>query len=141
MRMGKKIWRCSLLWVVLVLLLTACQGGLKASGVAEQWQFSSKSGWIEKSMATADGSAIQEFDLGRPGRRLYATVTLEVGAGKFTIELLDANGMMNYWVEATPGQPAMGQGFLDTGPFGKAKYRVTAEEAEDVKFRIEFTID
>ncbi len=138
--MVRTMWCYAGLLVVLALLLTACEGGFTAVGSSERSHLSTNSGWVEKSIKKANGSSTQEIELGRSGRRLEASVTLEVGQGTFGIELLDGEGNVTLSLEATPGNPASGSGFMDTDAFGDANYRVTAVEARDVKFRIEFRI-
>ncbi|MEA3375331.1 MAG: hypothetical protein U9R72_03930 [Chloroflexota bacterium] len=69
--------------------------------------------------------------------RLETDVNLEVGEGTFTIELLDADGNVTLSLQATPGKPASGRGYMEVD-FDEAEYRVTAEEAKDVYYRLEF---
>jgi len=134
------MWHYASLLIALVLLLAACEGGFTATGSSEKSRITANSGWIEKSFKKANGSATQEIELEWPGRRVEATVTLEVGEGTFHIELLDGEGNVTLSLEATPGQPASGSGFMKADSFGDAKYRVTAVEAKEVKYRLEFEV-
>jgi len=138
--MVKRMWHYASLLIALVLLLAACEGGFSATGSSERSRITVNSGWIEKSFKKANGSATQKIELDWPGRRVEATVTLEVGEGTFHIELLDGEGNVTLSLEATPGRPASGSGFMKADSFGDARYRVTAVEAKDVKYRIEFEI-
>ena len=139
--MLKRIWLFLSLMLVLVVLLTACGSGYTTTGSSERSRITNRSGWLEKSIKKANGSATQEIESDRSGRRLEATVTLEVSEGTFGIELLDGEGNVTLSLEATAGHPASGSGYMETDAFGDAKYRVTATEARDVKYRIEFTIE
>ena len=139
-QMGKRIWCCLGLALVTVLLLTACEGGFTASGTSHKSSIGMRNGWIEKRIKKADGSAVQEIEAEQPGRRLEATVTLEVGEGTFSIELLDREDNVTLTLEARPGHPATGSGYMVTNAFGEARYRVTAVEAKNVEYRIEFDI-
>ena len=138
--MTRKSWHYVSLMLVLALLLTACEGGFTAVGSSERSRITNRNGWLEKSIKKTNGSVTQEIELERSGCRLEATVTLEVGEGTFQIELLDKDGNVTLSLEATPGHPASGSGYIETDSFGDAQYRVTAEEAKDVKYRIEFDI-
>jgi hypothetical protein len=138
--MTKRVWQCACLFIVWASLLTACGEGFIATGTSEKSHFAGKNGWLERSIKKANGSAVQKIELERPGRRLYTNVTLEVGEGTFQIELMDGEGNVTLTLEATSGQPASDSSLVTTGPFGDVKYRVTAVEAKDVKYRIEFDI-
>jgi len=138
--MNKSRWCYASLLIVLILLLTACEGGFTATGSSERSHITSNSGWFEKSIKRANGSTTLKIEIERPGRRLETNVTLEAGEGTFRIELLDGESNVTLSLEATPGRPASGSGLMTTDSFGDARYRVTAVEAKDVKYRIEFDI-
>jgi hypothetical protein len=138
--MDRKRHHCAGLLLAFILLLTACEGGFTATGSSERSHTTVNSGWIEKSIRKANGSATQKIEIEWPGRRLETNVTLEVGGGTFRIELLDGEGNVTLSVEATPGRPVSDSGFMKADAFGDARYRVTAVEAKDVKYRIEFDI-
>jgi len=138
--MAKRMWHFASLLIALALLLAACEGGFSATGSSERSHITVNSGWIEKSFKKANGSTTQKIELDWPGRRVETTVTLEVGEGTFHIELLDGEGNVTLSLEATPGRPANGSGFMKADSFGDARYRVTAVEAKDVKYRLEFEI-
>jgi len=138
--MDKRTWCTLSLTLAVILLLAACEGGYMTSGSSHRSHIGMQDGWFEKSIKKANGSAIQKIEADQPGRRLEATVTLEVGEGTFGIELLDQEGNGTLSLEAAPGRPASGSGTMETNAFGEARYRVTAVEARDVKYRIEFDI-
>jgi hypothetical protein len=138
--MARRLWRYIGLSIVFILLLSACGKGFIATGVSESSQFDRNNGWLEKSYQQANGSTIQEIELGRPGRTLSIDIALTLGEGAFQIELLDVHGDVRQIIDGTPGQTVNSFGVVETGPFGNAKYRVTAVEATDVKYRMEFDI-
>lgn len=88
-------------------------------------------------LGSANGSTTQGIEIGRSRLRLDTDVTLEVEEGTFTIELLDADGNVTLWLQATPGNPASGRGYMGVD-FDEAGYRVMAEEANGVHYRFEF---
>lgn len=124
--------------VSLVAVLAACEGGYSASGVRESSQMvGGRGGWIEKRIRSANGSVTQAIEVDLSGRRLDTEVTLEVEEGAFTIELLDAEGNVTLSVQATPGNPASGRGYMESRA-GEVEYRVTAAEAKGVHYRLAF---
>lgn len=124
--------------VALVVVLAACEGGYSTSGARESSQMvGGRGGWIEKSIRSANGSVTQAIEVDLSGRRLDTEVTLEVEEGTFTIELLDGEGNVTLTVQATPGNPASGRGYMESRG-GEAEYRVTAAEAKGVHYRLAF---
>lgn len=123
--------------VSLLVIVAACEGGYTASGSRESSSVGGQGGWVEKRIKSANGSATQGIEIGGSGLRLETDVNLEVGEGTFTIELLDADGNVTLSLQATPGEPASGRGYMEVD-FDEAEYRVTAEEAKDVYYRLEF---
>ncbi len=122
----------------LALVVAACEGGYSASGVRESSQVvGGRGGWIEKRIRSANGSVTQTIEVDLSGRRLDTEVTLEVEEGTFTIELLDAEGNVTLAVQATPGNPTSGRGYMESRG-GEVEYRVTAAEAKGVHYRLEF---
>jgi hypothetical protein len=124
--------------VVLLLALAACEGGFTSSGSSESSRVTGSGGFVEKSIRSANGSTTEEIELDGSGGRLDTQVTLQVEEGTFAIELLDADDNVTLSLQATPGDPASGQGYMET-VFGTAQYRVMAEEAKGVRYRLEFT--
>lgn len=124
--------------VILLLALAACEGGFTSMGSTERSALTARGGFVEASMRRANGSVTKEIELEGSVDRLNAQVTLSVEEGAFTIELLDADGNPTLSLVATPGNPASGQGTMDV-VFDAADYRVRAEEARGVTYRIDFT--
>lgn len=119
-------------------MLVACDGVYTASGCQEREQVGGRGGWVEKDIKIAEGSATEVIEVGGGGgRRLDAEVTLAVEEGAFTIELLDAEGNVTLTCRATPGDPASGRGHMETNA-GEAVYRIAAEGAKGVQYRIDF---
>lgn len=134
--MGKGLLR-TIVILGLAIGLVACDGGYVASGSRESSQIGGQGGWVESHIRSANGSATQGIEVAGSGLRLDTDVTLEVEEGTFTIELLDADGNVTLAVQATPGNPASGRGYMEVD-FDEAEYRVTAEEAKGVHYRMEF---
>jgi hypothetical protein len=134
--MGKQLLRVVLV-VWLAVALVACEGGYVATGSRENSQIGGRGGWVEASVRSANGSATQGIEVDASGLRLDTDVTLEVEEGAFTIELLDADGNVTLALQATPGNPASGRGYMEVD-FDEAEYRVTAEEAKGVHYRLDF---
>jgi len=101
---------------------------------------SPQSGWIEISARKVNGSSVRDLELQWGDARVDTTVALEVGAGSLRIELLDEDDNSTLSLEATPGQPASGSGYVDTDWDGEGSYRMTAAEAENVRIRFEFEV-
>lgn len=131
-------FRVALLCVLLLAMVAGCEGAFTASGSSERSSFTAQGGFVERNIRRANGSITEEIELDGSGGRLDTTVTLEVEEGSFAIELLDADDNVTLSLEATPGNPASGQGTMET-VFGTARYRVMAEEARGVRYRLEFT--
>ena len=88
----------------------------------------------------ANGSIEEEIEVdGGPGLILDADVTLSVERGSFKIELLGENGQVTLTLEARDGQAVSGHGQMVVDTFDEANYRVTATEAENVEYTIEYT--
>ena len=125
--------------VALTVLLAACTGYTETgsstsshqgmAGGDETVQISKANGTSEKSIELeADDGLLMEVD-----------VTLAVGKGSYKIELLDDNGEATMTLEAHDGQTVTGHGQMVTDAFGEASYRVTAVEAENVAYVLEYT--
>lgn len=99
------------------------------SGGSETAEISKANGTSEKSIEV-DGS---EDTL------LEVDVTLAVGKGSYKIELLGQDGQVTLALEASDGQTVSGHGQMVTDAFGEASYRVTALEAENVDYVLEYT--
>jgi hypothetical protein len=135
--MGKRLAGAVLI-LGLAIGLVACEGGYVASGSRESSRIGGEGGWLESRIRSANGSATRGIEVAASGLRLDTDVTLEVEEGAYTIELLDADGNVTLALQATPGNPASGRGYMEVD-LDEAEYRVTAEEAKGVYYRMTFT--
>jgi hypothetical protein len=129
------------LGLLCLLLLAACEGYTQ-SGVRTVENQTMKGGTLSVSIGNANGTATEDIEVGEgslAGVVLDAAVTLSVGKGSYKIELLGDEDELTLALEATDGQTVSGQGWMVTDGFGEAHYRVTAVEAEDVNYTIEYT--
>ncbi len=128
-----------LVGLALVLFVVACdsysQTGVRSSNVQDM-----SGGRVTTSVGKANGTTTESIEVeGIADLILEATVTLSVGSGSFKIELLGEDDQPTLTLEAGAGQTVEGQGWMVTDSFGEASYRVTAVEAEDVEYLIEYT--
>jgi hypothetical protein len=127
-----------LLGAVLLLLLVACdsytQSGVRSSNVQDM-----TGGKVTTRVGKANGTITEEIEVEDiAGLILDSTVTLSVGGGSFKIELLGEDDQVTLTLEAHEGQSVEGQGWMVTDSFGAASYRVSAVDAEDVEYVIEY---
>ncbi len=138
MRDTRGILRVGLGLLLLVFLLTACEGYTQ-SGVSSKSFQTGSGGGLTVSIGKANGTAEESIETEASGELLLdASVTLAVGKGSYKIELLGENGEVTLMLEAGAGESVQGQGWMVTDAFGEASYRVTAVEAEDVEYVIEY---
>lgn len=133
--------RAVLLWMValLALLLVACEGYAQ-TGVRTTSHQNNRGGEQSVRVKKANGTAEQEFQVdGGSGLILETDLTLSVGAGTFKIELLGEDDRVTLTLEAHGGQAVSGHGQMVVDAFDEANYRVTAAEAENVEYTIEYT--
>jgi uncharacterized protein YceK len=127
------------LLVVFAVLLSACEGYSVMGSRTSSGQTSS-GGYVQEGMNKANGTTTKDIEVDLPmGVVLESTVTLSVGSGSFKIELLDENDGVTATFEAGAGESISGQGWMVPDNFGEASYRLTATEAEDVEYRIDYT--
>lgn len=123
-------------WVIIILILSACEGGFTTRGSSETSRISPTGAHIEKNIQQAEGAVTQRFDIEYGGQyRVEGMLELEKGA--FVIEVLDADESVALRLEATPGQPDSGTALMKTN-FGLVRYRVQTEGAEGVHYRLTF---
>ncbi|HNS52516.1 MAG TPA: hypothetical protein PKO09_15220 [Anaerolineae bacterium] len=130
---------------LLVLCLVSCSG-MTSSGGSVKAGHSGSSGMLEVSHAKANGTTqrdIAEDDAGlddivSPGDVLEVDLTLAVGKGSFKIELLGQDGQVTLTLEARDGETLTGHGQIVVDNFGAVPYRVTAVEAENVDYYMEY---
>ena len=125
--------------LALILFVVACdsysQTGVRSSNVQDM-----SGGRVTTSVGKANGTITEGIEVeGVAGLILEANVTLSVGSGSFKIELLGEDDQPTLTLEAGAGQTVEGQGWMVTDGFGEASYRVTAVEAGDVEYMIEYT--
>jgi hypothetical protein len=125
--------------MLLALLLTACEGYTESGGGSTSQQ--GMNGGRESGRANkANGSIEKEIEVeGVSGLILDADVTLSVEKGTYKIELIGEDGEVTLALEASDGESVSGQGWMAVDTFGEANYRVTATEAENVEYTIEYT--
>lgn len=75
---------------------------------------------------------------GGEGLLLDSDVVLSVGSGTYKIELLGENDEVTLTLEAQGGQAASGHGQMVVDSLGNARYRVTATEAQEVEYSIDY---
>lgn len=127
------------LGLVVLLLLVACEG-YSASGEQSSSYQNMSGGGVKVGVKRANGTSTKKIEAtGTADLVLEAEVTLSVGKGSYKIELLGEGEEVTLSLEARDGQAVSGQGWMATDGFGEASYRVTAVEAEDVEYTIEYT--
>jgi hypothetical protein len=124
--------------VVAALLVTGCEGYTEMNSSSSRQQDGS-GGKITVSVGEANGTSTKDLETQVSGAILDATVILKLGRGSYKIELLGENDEVTLALEALGGETVSGQGWMAVDTFGDASYRVTAVEAEDVEYSIEYT--
>lgn len=124
--------------LVLALLVAGCEGYTEMNSRSSEHQDGS-GGRLSMSFGKANGTSTKDLETGASGAILDASVVLTVGKGSYKIELLGENDEVTLVLEAQGGEAVSGLGWMVTDSFGDASYRVTAVEAEDVEYTIEYT--
>ena len=131
-----KIGVASLL--VLSLALAACGGYTEVNPWTTGHQ-GTQGGDMTVGIDKANGTIVQDMELeGHPNVTLEVDVTLAVGKGSYKIELLGKDQEVTLSLEARDGQTVNGHGQMVTDSFGEASYRVTAVDAENVDYALEY---
>jgi hypothetical protein len=122
----------------MILALAACEGYSQTG--ARTTSQRGLSGGEERVTAAKVNGTIEESLEDLPNSRglLEADVTLSVEKGSFKIELLGPDDQVTLSLEARDGQEVSGSGTMAVDSFGEADYRVTAVEAENVEYTIDF---
>ncbi|MGD8488122.1 MAG: hypothetical protein PVG54_19975 [Anaerolineae bacterium] len=129
--------RCGMMF--LALLLIACEGYTQVGSSTSSYQ-DANGGRIETTIQKANGTITEDIEVDSTGSLVLETdVTLSVGEGTYKIELLGEDGEVTLVLEARGGQAISGHGQMVTDAFGEASYRVTATEAEDVQYTLDYT--
>lgn len=124
--------------ILLALLLVACEG-FSTTGSSETAYADANGGDVTVRYQRANGSVGESIETeGEPGQVLDALVTLTVEKGTFKIELLGEDDEVTLVLEARDGETVSGAGQMKLDSFAEADYRVTATEAENVQYTIEY---
>ena len=131
-------WRAVVPILLLALLLAGCEGYTEMNARSSEHQ-DGIGGSMSMSVGKANGTSTKTLETAASsGATLDATVVLKVGTGSYKIELLGENDEVTLVLEAQGREVVSGTGSMVTDAFGKAAYRVTAVEVEDVEYRIEY---
>jgi hypothetical protein len=128
--------------LVLSLVLAACGGGgYVQTGAKTTSHQGGGGGDVTVEISKANGTAEQNIeDVGNPDLELEVDVTLAVGKGSYKIELLGKDDQVTLALEARDGETVTGHGQMVTDSFGEASYRVTAVDAENVDYVLEYSV-
>jgi hypothetical protein len=136
--MGKRRLVIGISLLVVTLLLAGCEGYSEMNS-STSGQHDSTGGYTTARVGKANGTSTKTIETAASGTAtIDALVTLTVGTGSYKIELLGENDEVTLVVEANAGESKTGQGWMVTDGFGEASYRVTAVEAGDVEYTIEY---
>jgi hypothetical protein len=136
--MVKSKWLVGLALLAMVLLMAGCEGYTEMNASSSE-QHDGSGGKLEVSVRKANGASTRTLETAASGGAILdATVVLKVGQGSYKIELLGKDDEVTLALEVQGGQALSGVGWMATDAFGEASYRVTAVEAEDVEYRIEY---
>jgi hypothetical protein len=136
--MVKSKWLVGLMLLLAVLLVAGCEGYTEMNSNSSEYHDGS-GGAVTVSAGKANGSSTQTIETAASGEAILdATVVLKVAEGSYKIELLGENDEVTMVLEAQGPEAVSGIGWMVTDAFGDASYRVTAVEAEDVEYRIEY---
>jgi hypothetical protein len=135
-----KIGRTKVLGLlVLVLVLASCAGYTEMGAKSSSHQGMS-GGDLMVEISKANGTSTKTIEVeGSSGLVMEVDVILAVGKGSYKIELLDEDDQVTLTLEAKDGETVSGHGQMVTDAFGEANYRVTAVEAEEVAYALEYT--
>jgi hypothetical protein len=137
-RMVKSKWLVCLLLLLAALLVVGCEGYTEMNASSSEHHDGS-GGRFTASARKANGTSTRTLETAASGGAILdATVVLKVGEGSYKIELLGEGDEITMMLEAQGGEAVSGIGWMVTDAFGEASYRVTAVEAEDVEYRIEY---
>ena len=136
----QKISRVKVLGLLLLSILLASCAGYTESGAKTSSQQGSSGGSVIVEISKANGAIEKSIETsGSGGMVLETDLTLAVGKGSYKIELLGQDDQVTLTLEARDGETVSGHGQMVTDSFGEASYRVTAVEAEDVAYALEYT--
>jgi hypothetical protein len=125
--------------LALSLTLAAC-GGYTQIGARSTSHQGMNGGDVTVEISKASGASTQKIEAaGGAGLGMDVDVTLAVGKGSYKIELLGEDDQVTLSLEAHDGQTVSGRGQMVTDAFGEASYRVTALDAENVAYALQYT--
>ena len=124
--------------LVLSILLATC-AGYTETGAKTSSQQGSSGGSVIVEISKANGTSEKSIETGGSGGVVLETdLTLAVGKGSYKIELLGQDDQVTLALEARDGETVSGHGQMVTDSFGEASFRVTAVEAENVAYSLEY---
>jgi ABC-type enterochelin transport system substrate-binding protein len=126
--------------LVLSLVLAACGGAYTESGSKTTSHQNMAGGDVTVEISKANGTIEKDIEgvAANPDTELEVDVTLAVGKGTYKIELLGKDKQVTITLEARDGETVSGHGQMVTDSFGDASYRVTAVDAENVDYVLEY---
>jgi len=136
----RKIGRVQVVGLLVLSLVLASCAGYTESGAKTSSRQDMSGGNVIVEISKANGSIEKDIEVeGSADLEMEVDVTLAVGKGSYKIELLGQDGQVTLALEARDGQTVTGRGQMVTDSFGEASYRVTAIEAENVAYALEYT--
>ena len=127
--------------LVLSLVLAACGGGgYTQSGAKTTGHQGTGGGDVTVEISKANGTAKQTIEAEVADLEMEVDVTLAVGKGTYKIELLGKDDQVTLTLEARDGETVSGHGQMVTDSFGEASYRVTAVDAQNVDYVLEYSL-
>jgi hypothetical protein len=127
---------------LLALTLVACEGAYVETGSRSSSQQGMNGGQVSAQIGKANGSIERDIEVdGSPDGVAEADVTLSVEKGAFKIELIGRNDEVTLSLEASDGEAVSGHGWMAVDSFGEMSYRLTAVDAENVEYTIEYTFE
>lgn len=125
--------------LVVCVILVACEAYTEMGARTSSHQ-DGAGGNVTVEISSANGTTERSIEVeGADDLEMAVDVTLAVGKGTYKIELLGADDQVTLTLEARDGQTVTGRGVLVTDAFGEATYRVTATEAENVAYALDYT--
>jgi hypothetical protein len=135
----RKIRGAQVLGLLLLSLALASCAGYTEMGARTTAHQDMSGGNLTARISKANGTAHRRIEMeGRGGREIEVDVTLAVGKGTYKIELLGEDDQVTLALEASDGQTVSGHGQMVVDSLGEAHYQITALEAEDVSYAIEY---
>jgi hypothetical protein len=134
--------KTGLMMLVAALLLAALSGcqGYTQTGRRSSGQQGMNGGDLRVQIKKANGSGSEDIEVTDSGGFILATdVTLTVESGSFTIELVGEDDEITLSLTARDGETVTGHGEMAVDTWGEASYNVTAVEATNVDYSMEYT--